>query len=57
MMTVVLYTGHPGGQDEADAVIRWAQGLDPNRFQTMWVQLPNRNCAPSLLAVEKRSKT
>lgn len=37
MMTVVLYTGHPGGEAEAEAVIRWAKELDPTRFQTMWV--------------------
>lgn len=54
MITVVLYTGHPGGEAEAEAVIRWAKELSPNQFQTMWVQLPNRNHAPSLLAVEKR---
>jgi SAM-dependent methyltransferase len=54
MMSVVLYTGHQGGPEESEAVIRWAKKLSPHRFQTMWVQLPNRNHAPSLLAVEKR---
>jgi SAM-dependent methyltransferase len=54
MMSAVLYTGHPGGPEESEAVIRWAKKLSPHRFQTMWVQLPNRNHAPSLLAVEKR---
>jgi tRNA A58 N-methylase Trm61 len=54
MMSAVLYTGHPGGPEESEAVIRWAKELSPHRFQTMWVQLPNRNHAPSLLAVEKR---
>lgn len=57
MISIVLYTGHPGGPEEAEAVIQWAKRLSPNQFQTMWVQLPNRNCAPSLLAVEKRAKT
>lgn len=57
MMTAVLYTGHPGGEEEAEAVIRWAKELSPNRFQTMWVQLPNRTHAPSLLAVEKRCES
>lgn len=54
MMSIVLYTGHPGGTEECEAVLRWAKALSPRRFQTMWVQLPNRNHAPSLLAVEKR---
>jgi SAM-dependent methyltransferase len=54
IITVCLYTGHPGGPEEAGAVIRWASSLPPKRFQVMWQQLINRNQAPSLVVIEKK---
>jgi predicted methyltransferase len=54
MLTAVLYTGHPGGQEEAEQVLAWAGSLSPKLCQVMWQQLVNRRQAPSLLAVEKR---
>ncbi|MBA4494856.1 class I SAM-dependent methyltransferase [Paenactinomyces guangxiensis] len=54
MITLALYTGHPGGQEEADAVVNWASALPPKQFQVMWQQMVNRRHAPSLLVIEKR---
>lgn len=55
LLIAALYTGHPGGQKEADQVIEWASGLPPCFFQVMWQQIINRNQSPSLLIIEKRS--
>jgi hypothetical protein len=55
IITCVLYTGHPGGQEEADQVIRFVGSLSPKEFQVMWQQLVNRRHAPSLVVIEKRS--
>lgn len=55
LLVAALYTGHPGGQKEADHVIGWASGLSPRSFQVMWQQIINRNQSPSLLIIEKRS--
>ncbi|SEM90216.1 class I SAM-dependent methyltransferase [Lihuaxuella thermophila] len=55
LITLALYTGHPGGQEEADAVVHWASALCSRRFQVMWQQILNRRHAPSLLVIEKRS--
>ncbi len=52
--TVALYTGHPGGQKEANQVIEWASSLPPRYYQIMWQKFINRNQAPSLLIIEKR---
>jgi len=54
VLSVVLYTGHPGGQEEAEHVLQWAQSLSPKTFQVMHYQLLNRKQAPSLVLVEKR---
>lgn len=55
IITVALYTGHPGGQEEADAVVKWAASLSPKAAQVMWQQMVNRVHAPSLLVIEKRA--
>ncbi|SFJ46796.1 class I SAM-dependent methyltransferase [Thermoflavimicrobium dichotomicum] len=54
VITLALYTGHPGGQEEADAVVKWASSLPAKSFQVMWQQILNRHHAPSLVVVEKR---
>ena len=55
LLIAALYTGHPGGQEEAGHVIEWASGLSPRSFQVMWQQMINRDRSPSLLIIEKRS--
>jgi hypothetical protein len=55
IVTIVLYTGHSGGSEEAQAVEAWAAQLSTARFQVLRYQFINRaNHAPYLLAVVKR---
>lgn len=54
VVTVAIYTGHPGGKAEAEAVDAWAGGLDASRFRTLSYQFVNRpNDPPRLVVVEK----
>ncbi len=56
VITVVAYTGHPGGQEEADAVCEWAGRLPQERYQALQYRFTNqRNHPPFLLAIEKIS--
>jgi hypothetical protein len=32
IVSIVVYRGHPGAVDEAEAVEEWLDGLDPNQF-------------------------
>ncbi|HEY6873319.1 MAG TPA: class I SAM-dependent methyltransferase [Geobacteraceae bacterium] len=54
LLLVAVYTGHPGAVEEEDAVLAWACGLDPRRFN-VWVsrQLNRPPTAPYLVLVEK----
>ncbi|MBO9608006.1 MAG: SAM-dependent methyltransferase [Paenibacillaceae bacterium] len=54
VLTVVVYPGHAGGREEADAVERWAASLPQRQFQSLLYRFANqRNDPPYLLAVEK----
>ncbi|SDX11860.1 Putative rRNA methylase [Marininema mesophilum] len=53
-LTLVLYTGHPGGNEEATAVLHQLESLDARCFDTAHYQLLNRNQAPSLAIVRKK---
>jgi hypothetical protein len=55
IVTIVLYTGHRGGSEEAQAVEAWAMTLSPVHYQVLRYQFidPAKH-APYLLAVEKR---
>lgn len=52
-ITVVAYTGHPGGWEEAEAVAAWAARLAPGAFTADWIEGGGR-AAPRLLVVERR---
>lgn len=55
VVTVVLYTGHAGGPEEAEAVEAWARALDPSTFRVLGYRFINRpNNPPRLLAIEKQ---
>ncbi|WP_426451176.1 class I SAM-dependent methyltransferase [Paenibacillus sp. S-38] len=55
IITVVLYTGHPGGREEADAVEAWAAGLSQQEYQVLQYRFVNQvHSPPYLIAVEKR---
>ncbi|NBC19165.1 MAG: methyltransferase domain-containing protein [Bacteroidetes bacterium] len=56
MITIVLYTGHPGGPEEADAVRARAQTLDQSHWAVLSYQFVNqRGAPPALLAIERLS--
>ena len=54
IITVCIYTGHTGGQEEEEAVTEWGAGLDPKRFN-VWrsCQLNRPETAPYLVVVER----
>ena len=50
----VLYTGHPGGAEEAAAVLEFAAGLTTGDFHAVEYRTINSaNFPPSVLAIEK----
>ncbi len=56
VLTVVAYRGHPGGSEEAEAVRRWAEALDPDRFVAVRYTFCNRRQpAPELFVIARRS--
>jgi SAM-dependent methyltransferase len=54
LITVSLYTGHPGGPEEALAVEQWGAELSPKKFN-VWCsrQLNRPGIAPYLVLVER----
>lgn len=54
LLLIVLYTGHPGAQQECSAVEQWAAALSPRSFHVWRSRQLNRpETAPYLLLVEK----
>lgn len=55
IVTVVLYTGHEGGREEAEAVSKWVESLDQDDFSAIEYRFVNqRNSPPSLVAIERK---
>lgn len=52
-ISVLAYTGHPGGREEAEAVKAWAGRLDRARFQVE-IELPQRAGAPELILLTRQ---
>jgi ubiquinone/menaquinone biosynthesis C-methylase UbiE len=54
IITVCVYTGHPGGAAEGEAVEQWAAGLAPAEFNA-WVsrQLNRPASAPFVVIIDK----
>jgi SAM-dependent methyltransferase len=54
LLLATVYTGHPGARDEQEAVVSWADALDPRRFN-VWrcCQLNRPTSAPFLVLAEK----
>jgi len=56
VVTAVLYTGHDGGEEEAEAVDAWAADQSQEAVQALSYRFVNqRNDPPRLVAVEKRA--
>jgi len=54
LLTVVVYTGHPGGTDEAQAVARAAASLNPSHWRVAQVSFPGQlHHPPALFAFER----
>lgn len=55
VVTVVMYTGHDGGADEANAVDHWVRDLPQQEFHALSYEFVNQqNDPPRLVAIEKR---
>ncbi|REE85203.1 putative rRNA methylase [Paenibacillus taihuensis] len=54
ILTVVLYPGHAGGDEEADAVTRYVSELPQAVAQAVLYRMAQKAEAPFLLAIEKR---
>ncbi|TBL69316.1 class I SAM-dependent methyltransferase [Paenibacillus thalictri] len=55
IVTVVVYPGHEGGREEAEAVRDWCGKLPQELYQVLQYQLINqKNNPPYLLAIEKK---
>ncbi len=54
LLTAVIYTGHPGGVREREAVLAWCRQLDQELFTAVhYGPLNQRNDPPSLIAVRR----
>ncbi|MEM1128732.1 MAG: class I SAM-dependent methyltransferase [Bacteroidota bacterium] len=54
LITVVCYTGHPGGLEETRAVEAWATGLEAGQARMLSYRFLNQTAPPRLLAIERR---
>lgn len=54
VITIALYTGHEGGQDEANHVVTYVSQLPSKQFQVIWQRVLNRTQAPSLVVIKKK---
>ena len=55
IITLVIYTGHPGGQEEYNVVRSFAAGLPQQHYSVLEYKLINQvNRPPLLLAIVKR---
>ncbi|NDI37092.1 class I SAM-dependent methyltransferase [Chengkuizengella sediminis] len=55
IITIVAYSGHPGGEEEADAVHTWVQNLPQKYYQVLSYQFLNqKNNPPYLIAIMKK---
>lgn len=55
ILTIVLYPGHPGGAEEAEAVQAWASTLSVAVAQSIMYRQLQRQDAPYLIAIEKKN--
>jgi SAM-dependent methyltransferase len=56
VVTIAVYTGHPGGAEEGEAIEAWTGRLPPALFNVWHCRQPNRSAtAPYLVVVEKVS--
>lgn len=56
ILTAVLYPGHAGGDEEAQAVEAWASSLPQYVAQAIVYRQPQKPASPYLIAVEKNKE-
>jgi predicted methyltransferase len=54
VLTVVVYPGHEGGREEAEAVEAWAAELSSSIAQAVIYRFPQKTASPYLIALNKR---
>lgn len=54
LLSVLCYTGHPGGAEETEQVIKFAAELGTSEWTSFQLRLVNRPSAPLLIAAYKR---
>ncbi|MGG1617462.1 class I SAM-dependent methyltransferase [Paenibacillus sp. NRS-1782] len=54
ILTAVLYPGHAGGGEEAEAVLQWASALPVSSGQSIIYRQLQRATSPYVVAVEKK---
>jgi len=55
IVTILIYTGHPGGREEADAVRSFCCALNDNQFTTTLHKSPSDNpAAPFLITITRK---
>lgn len=53
IICVTAYLGHPGGAEEAEAVLAWARKLPKREWNVVHIAYPNRETAPTMLICER----
>ncbi|WP_337035290.1 class I SAM-dependent methyltransferase [Paenibacillus illinoisensis] len=54
IITAVLYPGHEGGAQEADAVLAWGSALPVDQAQVVMYRQLQRAASPFLIGIEKK---
>lgn len=54
LLSVLAYTGHPGGEEEAEAVRIWTEGLSPDEFTTERITPGDPRSHPPVLFLIRR---
>ncbi|AHM65084.1 SAM-dependent methyltransferase [Paenibacillus polymyxa] len=54
ILSAVLYPGHAGGREEAEAVLQWASALPVSSGQSIIYRQLQRDASPYVVAVEKK---
>jgi SAM-dependent methyltransferase len=52
-ISLLAYTGHPGGREEADALLAWVQDLPQPGWQWQLISPENARAAPILICIGK----
>lgn len=53
---IALYWGHPGGEEERSAVESFAENLSASCWKVSETSFPNRNKAPLIMIIQKKTE-